>query len=126
MTEGNLNDIASAKAVRAAEKAAKEHLRQQEADVKEILKTEGGRRFFYKYLCRCGVFESNFDRDSHVTAFYEGERKIGLDLFADMNRADPEAFIKMHREAEYDKELKKEHEEEASKKNKEGDDAPQT
>lgn len=123
MSEENLNDIASAKAVRAAEKAAKEYLRQQEDDVKEILKTEGGRRFFYKYFCRCGVFESNFDRDSHLTAFYEGTRKIGLDLFADMNRADPEAFIKMHREAEHDKELQKEKEEEASKK---GDDSPQT
>lgn len=126
MSEENPNNIASTKAVRAMELAAKEHLRQQEDDVKDILKTEGGRRFFYKYLCRCGVFESNFDRDSHLTAFYEGTRKIGLDLFADMNKADPEAFTKMHREAEYDKELKKEHEEKVSKENKEGDDSPQT
>lgn len=123
MSVQTLNDIASTKAVRQAEEAAREHLREQEEDVKEIIKTASGRRFFYKYLRRCGLFESNFDRDSHMTAFYEGERKIGIDLFADMNRADPEAFTKMIREAEYDKEIQQEKKE---KVNKKGDDSPQT
>lgn len=68
-------------------------------DVRTVLGTSDGRRFMWRYLRRCGIFSSSFVAgDSHQTAFLEGERRVGLELLADVNDADPGAYLKMMHE----------------------------
>lgn len=68
------------------------------SDLKMILKTEYGRRYIWKQLSRCGVFEISFTGNS-TTFFNEGKRDIGLKMLADINEADDMALVLMMREA---------------------------
>lgn len=67
-------------------------------DVRVILSTKHGRRLWWRYLGRCGVFASTFT-GNNTTFFKEGERNIGLMLLADLNEAMPEAYALMQKEA---------------------------
>ncbi len=67
-------------------------------DVKKLLKTPEGRRYFWRMLGKCGIFRSSFTPNSNQTAFNEGTRNIGLDLLFDINEADASAFAKMQNE----------------------------
>ncbi len=68
------------------------------ADVAGVLSTESGRRFYWRYLKECGVFESSFT-GNNTTFFNEGQRNIGLKLMADLNDSYPDAYIKMVQES---------------------------
>lgn len=72
--------------------------REQELeDVKFILGSLQGRRFVWRYLEECGVFKTSFTGTSQ-TFFLEGERNVGLRLLADINEAQPEAYVTMMKE----------------------------
>lgn len=66
-------------------------------DVRELLKTPQGRRFMWRYLGFCKVFETSFTGNSQ-TFFNEGQRNVGLTMLNDINDADPEALILMMRD----------------------------
>lgn len=66
-------------------------------DVRIILNTTEGRRFYSRYLHICGLFKSSMT-GNNTTFFQEGERNIGLKLFTDMNEAAPELYIEMLKE----------------------------
>lgn len=67
-------------------------------DVSFILSSQQGRRFFWRYLARCGVFRTSMT-GNNSTFFNEGERMIGLCLLADLNESDPSAYALMQKEA---------------------------
>ena len=67
-------------------------------DVKSILKTPSGRRYFWRLLSKCGIFRNSFSLNSNQTAFSEGKRDIGLDMLNEINEADITAFAKMQNE----------------------------
>lgn len=67
-------------------------------DVFFILGSPQGRRFFWRYLGRCGIFRTSMT-GNNTTFFNEGERMIGLNLLADLNEANPEAYAVMQKEA---------------------------
>ncbi len=76
------------------------HTRKRELeDVRAILATQSGRRFYWRYLSECGVFRSSFTGDTG-TYYNEGMRNVGLKLLADMNEADPDAYALMQKEAQ--------------------------
>lgn len=78
---------------------AQRRARQKEIDdVKKLLKTPEGRRYFWRQLGKCGIFRSSFTLNSNQTAFNEGIREIGLDLLIEINEADGSAFAKMQNE----------------------------
>jgi hypothetical protein len=81
------------------ERGNKEKLRraQELDDVREILRTKGGRRFYWRYLTDCGLFKTSMTGNSQ-TYFLEGQRNVGLKLLADMNQAAPEAYLLMQQE----------------------------
>lgn len=68
------------------------------SDVAFILGSEQGRRFFWRYLTLCHVFETSFT-GNNTTFFNEGERNIGLIMMADLNNSCPETYIKMLQES---------------------------
>jgi len=70
-------------------------------DIREVLNTRRGRRFYWRYLTICGVFKTS-NADASQIFFNEGMRNVGLQLLADVNEAAPEAYLVMLREAQED------------------------
>jgi hypothetical protein len=68
------------------------------ADVRSILGTAEGRRFVWRYLGLCRVFESSWSPSAAIH-FNEGQRDIGLRLLDDVTEANDESLIQMMREA---------------------------
>ena len=69
-------------------------------DLLEVLATDSGRRFIWRYLGVCGVLECSFVAGQpDVTAFNEGKKDIGLQMMAEVVSADPDAYLKMQQEA---------------------------
>lgn len=67
-------------------------------DIKVVLSTKSGRRFYWKTLSDCGVFRTSFTGNS-TTFFNEGKREIGLMLLADLMEADADKYLLMTQEA---------------------------
>ena len=68
-------------------------------DVREVLNTRRGRRFFWRYLEICGVFKTS-NASEHQIFYNEGMRNIGLQLLADVNEAAPNAYLLMLKESQ--------------------------
>ena len=69
-------------------------------DVREIMNSVRGRRFYWRLMAKCGIFHNNFHGEkTHDTAYDLGQRNIGLQLLADVNEAAPEAYLIMLRES---------------------------
>lgn len=71
---------------------------QELRDLREILATPGGRRFIWRYLNLCKIFESSWSPSAAIH-FNEGQRDIGLRLMCDVREANDESLIQMMREA---------------------------
>ena len=67
-------------------------------DLSQILCTDGGRRYLWRLLSFCRVMDRSMDRDSHVMAFREGQRDIGMRLMRDIYEAEPNAYELMRKE----------------------------
>ena len=84
-------------------KKAKDHVRrgreQELADIYTVLSTRQGRRFYWKYLSFCKVFETSFNHSGSITAFNEGMRNVGLKLLSDMNEACPDVYAVIQKES---------------------------
>ena len=92
-----VQNAASARQVRKGSKKEQQLRLQELADVRWVLSTTQGRRFFWRYLSDCGVFTTSFTGNS--TTFYnEGMRNVGLKLMADVQEAQPEAYLQMVKE----------------------------
>lgn len=96
--KANVKNAADAEQVKEAEKKVKWTRERELEDIRFILQTSQGRRFVWRYLTLCGVFETSFTGSSE-TFFKEGQRNVGLKLLADINDAEAEAFVVMMREA---------------------------
>lgn len=67
-------------------------------DIRSILKTPAGRRYFWRKMGEFGIFRNSFTPNSSQTSFNEGLRNAGLSLLIDMNEADVSAFAKAQNE----------------------------
>ena len=83
--------------VKSAESKQKRKRDYELDDVRYILASPQGRRFFWKYLDFCGVFRTSFTGNSQ-TFFNEGLRNVGLKMLSDLNDADPNAYVKIMNE----------------------------
>lgn len=76
-----------------------EKKRQREInDIKTVLSTSEGRRFYWNIMERCGVFKDKFIEDTNLCYFLKGQRSVGLRLFHDVFEAEPTAFQQMQQE----------------------------
>ncbi len=80
--------------VEAARRKADQIREGELADLRAVLATRQGRRLVWRYLTRCGVFKTSMTGSSQ-TFFLEGQRNVGLWLLADINAADPAAYVQM-------------------------------
>lgn len=95
-------DLDDAKKVGRKETLDRIQARQQQEDTAFVLSTMQGRRFYWRLLEKCGIFESSFT-GNNTTFFNEGMRNIGLMLLKDVNEIDPQAYLKMLEESKYEK-----------------------
>lgn len=67
------------------------------ADIKKIVSTAEGRRFFWRLLSETGMYRTSFTGNSS-TFMLEGRRQIGLFLLNELMFADNKAFAQLQQE----------------------------
>ena len=83
-----------------AAREAAEILRLREIeDLTKLMDTAYGRRFMWKLLTQCGVFRLSYSGELASTSFNEGQRNIGLGLFAEIMAHCPHLYLLMANEA---------------------------
>lgn len=93
--EVQVKNAADRKQVKRSDRFEKRVLEENEADLKFILSTVQGRRFLRRLLARCRMNEISADNSGSWTYFYEGMRKVGIGLLAEITRVDLDAYCKM-------------------------------
>lgn len=96
------------------EQDAREHDALME-DLSKILCEEWGRRYMWRLLSFCRVMDRSMDKDSHIMAFREGQRDIGIRLMRDIYEAEPVAYETMRLEHVKAEEIKQASRNEARK-----------
>lgn len=77
------------------DKATRRRDRQLKA-LAQFLQNPAGREWFWDQMVRTHMFETDFVAgQSDLSAFKQGERNIGLGMFADMIAASPESYLAM-------------------------------
>lgn len=71
------------------------------ADLKAVLSTAQGRRFFWRLVGKTGLLRSSMTGNSQ-TFYLEGRRSIGIELWDEMEQTAPEAYLLMLNEARTD------------------------
>jgi hypothetical protein len=79
---------------------ARRAAREDSDTVRVVMSTTAGRRWMHRILSLCHVFEANAQTDPVRVGFFEGERNIGLAIFADVHRAAADLYLKMMAEQE--------------------------
>jgi len=91
-------NAANPEQIRSAALKVDRSIDQANADLAAVMSTPGGRRFIGSLLEVAGIYRNSFDSDPLVMAANEGRRNGGLQLLADIQRVDPEAYIKLLQE----------------------------
>lgn len=68
---------------------------QERADFKWLMGSAQGRRFVWRVMARCRVFEPVFNTHGGVMNFNEGRRDTGLFLLGEIDRLCPQQFAVM-------------------------------
>jgi hypothetical protein len=79
-----------------SERQKKRRLRaeQADADLLWLMNQSEGRRFVWRLLQSCHLYETSFTGTS-ATFFREGERNVGLQVLADITRLCPDLYARM-------------------------------
>lgn len=67
-------------------------------DLRFILSSQQGRRFYWRLLEKTGIFKVSFTGNPGWTEFNEGRREVGLWALGEMNEACPEAWLEILKE----------------------------
>jgi len=76
------------------EKEAKNEREQELEDIKNIINTPAGLRFFKRLMSEGKIFQTTFTGNSQ-TFFLEGHRNLALKFFADVCEATPNMVSKL-------------------------------
>lgn len=92
-----VKNAADPKQVRLAERKEKDARELELSDLRELLKTEPGRRFVWRVLGHCQLFSDIWDPSSRIH-FNAGVQHVGNWLTAEIIAANEESFFLMMRE----------------------------
>lgn len=56
------------------------------SELKDIMETEGGRRFIYRLLQDCGVDNTALIIDPYSSAYHTGRRSVGMEILKDIRK----------------------------------------
>lgn len=94
-----VKNAADPEQVKEAERKEKSAEEKELDDLFWVLSTVQGRRYFWRLLSFCGIFESSFSGGEALPmAYLEGQRNVGLVQLKNLMEIRPEAFIQMIQE----------------------------
>jgi hypothetical protein len=67
-------------------------------DVKWVLSTPQGRRFYWGLMARCKAFKDGFVESTNLSYFQKGQRTIGIGMLEDLLEADSSKYLQMVQE----------------------------
>jgi hypothetical protein len=79
-----VKNASNVKEIQEAKRSEKNKRWQEKEDLQWVLNSPSGRRYLWKVLCNCGIFE--------------GRRNIGLSILDDINDVDRTIYSKMMEE----------------------------
>lgn len=89
-------DASDPEQVRAKRRTAGTRKAKERAFLKKALNDPEGRNWFWGILERTHMTETSFIQgDPHASAFREGERNIGLQIWSELQAVDAAAFVRM-------------------------------
>lgn len=91
-------NAANPKEVKEAELKEKRGRARELEDVRFLLSTIQGRRFFWRYLGLCGLFRTSWEPSAKIH-FNEGLRSASLMMLSDITEANEDAFLAMMKES---------------------------
>lgn len=68
------------------------------AELRDVLQTIEGRRVLWRFLEKCGVFESIMETSARIY-YNAGKQDLGHYLLGEIGKADPNAYILMQQDA---------------------------
>jgi len=89
-----VENVANKQGIKSKEEKEKNKRKQELEDIKSILKTKPGLRFFKRFLKEGRLFQTTFTGNSQ-TFFLEGHRNLGLIFFNDICEAAPDKIAKL-------------------------------
>ncbi len=98
MEKAFVKNAADESQVKEADYKAKRGRERELDDVRYVLSNVQGRRFLWRYIKECGIFQTSFTGVANTTFFREGEKNVGLRMMADINESEPEMWITMMKE----------------------------
>jgi hypothetical protein len=93
-----MNELIDTSKQEKAEKKADRKRNRELSDIRFILKSPEGRRFYWRVMSTAGVFVRSYTGDTNSTMFNEGKRELGNFLFSELFEAKPEAFAQLQQE----------------------------
>lgn len=69
-----------------------------EADLREVMSTPGGRRFVHRLIAQAGLYSPSYAESPTATAFNEGRRSIAIALMDEAKRVSSELYKRGLRE----------------------------
>lgn len=76
-----------------------ERRKQDEEDLRAVLSSPAGRRFFHRLLTQSGLYGGSYTESATATAFNEGRRSVAIALVGESQRIAPELYARGLREA---------------------------
>lgn len=55
-------------------------------DLRDIMQTEGGRRFIYRLLQSCGTDNAAFIVEPYASAYHTGRRSVGVEVLSSIRK----------------------------------------
>lgn len=92
-------NAADKKQVDEAKRLERDQVITAKQDMQELLKLPAFRRFIWRTIAHCGVFESTYSDSQALASHLSGRQDVGHYLLAEITQAQPEVLADLMREA---------------------------
>jgi len=102
MAKALVGNASSEKQVKRAGETASRRLKRESAEVAEVVATTAGLRVLWRVLEFCGENKISYhlgQQSLNDTVFLEGHRNVGNFIKVMISKADPDAFVRMQKDA---------------------------
>ena len=89
-----VKDASDPDQIKAARRKERRATKDDLEDMREVLRTDPGRRVIWDLLEYCGVFESSWVTGKEIYLL-QGKREVGLKILSNVMKADEGAFLEM-------------------------------
>jgi hypothetical protein len=99
MSKPLVTNAANEEQIKEAEFKVNDARDQELDDIRYLLQSHQGRRFFWRLLGKCYENENTFDTNALIQSFKNGTRNVGLFVKSEIIQANEDAYLKMMKES---------------------------